>query len=997
MVVHPDLYFERSIDCHRRKRGQSMLLVLVLAVLGSVGCEPHQHSSTPPSNEVPTAAAQPRINATEVRSTPREELKSLLIVGGDEAADSAERLGDEYLKNGRIDDAIESYRAVMEIRPESPRGFYDKLLQAYVRSGQPYEAVQLLKQAIAEHPSATQFYYDIAGISSAIGMAEESLFALRVLIKHGQGDFQTIAVAMDPGRVKPDWNYIYDLVRAHPQRQELQYGLAAIDFADRKYHEAATKLSQLLAVRPDIDPAWVLYGQAIVEAEDGTAIQDWAQRLPVHLRETEDYWAIAGDWSLRTGNHEEASRAYLETLRINPGHFHAMRGLYQSLSELGLSSQADLVAERIEMETAVRDALGRFFEGEHQSQTFCFEIADQLIELGRPWEAYGWARKANEVTHDPVANLDQRLAHVTRSIAAGTPWQMPGSSLAEQFDPSELGAFHWHFDLEGVQPDSFPPNRVPKLDDRALALTYHHEALPRSSDEEMWLWIYQTVGGGVGVIDFDLDGWPDLASSVLDGTPMKSDNLPNTLHRNIDGKFRQCNVEAGYVDHGFGQGILVCDYNEDGFPDLFDCNIGENRLYQNQGDGTFLDVTHAVGLEGKRWSASAAMADLDGDGLNEIFEVCYCGGDEPFRHQCGGDSHLVTCPPLQFPAEPDVLWSVQPDGRLVDKSQLLADVSTVGRGLGIVAGQLDGSGGLDCYIANDMSANHLWSYRHEQDGFQETGTTRGLGLSGASLAQASMGVAVADADGDGDLDFYVTHFSRDYNTYYEQISPGNWADRTYQAGMLEPTMPWLGFGTQFLDLTNSGRPDLFIANGHVNRPAGGDKDYEMPPQLFQRAETGRWGESAASDIGGYFEGRHLGRSVAITDLNRDGRLDLAVTHASTPSALLVNQTEKVANEGAYVRIYLRGTVSSRDAVGATVSGTVQGALRSYPLLSGNGYMGSNESVIHVGLGPADTFQDVKITWPSGRVDQVGDLSKSQEYLCVESSEQNAPIVFKLTR
>ncbi len=984
-----------------------MLLLFLLTVLALLGCEPHPSSSTPPSAlgqsasaqsaSAQSAAGQPPISVTEALSTPREQLNSLLIVGGDEAAESAERLGDAYLKKGRVDDAIASYRAVMEMRPGSSRSFYDKLLQAYVRSGQPYEAVQLLKRAIAEHPSATQFYYDIAGISSAIGMAEESLFAMRVLIKHGQGDFETIAVAMDPGRVKPDWNYIYELVRAHPERHELQYGLAAIDFADLKYHEAATKLSQLLAVRPDIDPAWVLYGHAIVESEDGSAIQNWAKRIPAHLRETEDYWAIAGDWSLRTGNHQAASRAYFETLRINPSHFHAMRGLHHSLSELGLSSQVELVADRIEKETAVRDAFGRFFEAEQQSQTFCFEIADQLVELGRPWEAYGWARKASEVAHDPVANLDQRLAHVAQHISSGTPWQMLGSSLPEQLDLAGLGDFDWHFDVELVRPDAFQPNRVPKLNDRAFALSYDHEALPRSSDEERWLWIYQTVGGGVGVIDFDLDGWPDLASSVLNGAPMKSNSFANTLHRNVDGNFLRCDVEAGYADHGFGQGVLVCDYNEDGFSDLFDCNIGENRLYQNQGDGTFVDVTHAVGLEGKRWSASAAMGDFDGDGLNEIFEVCYCGGEEPFHHQCGGDSHLVTCPPLQFPAEPDVLWSVQPDGRVVEKSQLLADVSTVGRGLGIVAGQLDGTGGLDCYIANDMSANHLWSYRHEELSYQETGTSRGLGLSGTSLAQASMGVAVADADADGDLDFYVTHFSRDYNTYYEQVSPGNWADRTYQSGLLEPTMPWLGFGTQFLDLTNSGHLDLFIANGHVNRPAGGDEDYEMPPQLFQRTETGRWDESTASEIGEYFTGRHLGRSVAIADVNRDGQLDLAITHASTPSALLVNQTEKVADEGAYIRIYLKGTRSSRDAVGATVSGTVQGALRTHCLLSGNGYMGSNESVIHVGLGQAGTFHDVQITWPSGQIDQVGDLVKNREYLCVESSTPNAPIVFELTR
>ncbi len=492
------------------------------------------------------------------------------------------------------------------------------------------------------------------------------------------------------------------------------------------------------------------------------------------------------------------------------------------------------------------------------------------------------------------------------------------------------------------------------------------------------------------MIDFDLDGWSDLAVAMLNGKPLQSNSSPNRLFRNLSGKFVELSGPANYLDTGFAQGIAVGDFNDDGFPDLFDANIGRNRLYRNNGDGTFQDVSASAGLGDELWTTSAVIADIDADGVADLFEVNYCRGPEPYQRACQNSEGIATCPPLTFDAENDRIKRGRGDGTFLDVSGQWMDQTTPGRGLGVEVGMFDERSGLDVYVANDMTVNHLWSGGSDDGGFRMTdlGVIRGVGLSGRSLSQASMGMAAADPDGDGDIDFFLTHFSDDHNTYYEQVAPGLWADRSYPVGLSEPSMKLLGFGTEWVDFDNNGTLELIIANGHVDDVSRTDVSYLMPPQLFRRGPSGRWQELNRRDLGDYFATDHLGRALATVDADRDGRTDIAITHLQAPVSLLINRTR---SSGHSIALELKSTRGQRDAIGALVTAQVGERTITSQLTAGDGYMCSNQRRITLGLGESTEARDVVVTWPDGTVQSLGDLEGDRDYLAVEGADAAFPL------
>ncbi len=503
-------------------------------------------------------------------------------------------------------------------------------------------------------------------------------------------------------------------------------------------------------------------------------------------------------------------------------------------------------------------------------------------------------------------------------------------------------------------------------------------------------WIYQTVGGGVGVNDFDLDGWPDLAVAMLDGKPMKTDSSSNRLFRNVNGRFVDCTAQAHYLDTGFSQGITIGDFNNDGFPDIFDSNIGHNRLFRNNGDGTFGEVSLQAGISGEFWTTSAAIVDIDGDSFADIYETAYCSGREPYEKRCRNSKGTSTCLPSDFPAEKDRLWRGTGDGTFVDVTQEWMHQTTPGRGLGVLVGLFDERPGLDLYIANDISVNHLWSASAVDGRFRlnDLAAVRGLGLSGRSVSQASMGMAAGDPDGDGDIDFFLTHFAEDHNTYYEQVKPGLWTDRSVAVGLSTPSMNLLGFGTEWTDFDNNGTLELIVANGHVNSIQSADISYRMPAQLFQLGPSGRWIELDRKELGDYFSGDHLGRALATLDVDRDGRLDVAITHLYDPVSLLMNQTTK---GGQSISLELKSTQGQRDAIGATVVASVGARAVTAQLTAGDGYMCSNQRRITLGTGSLNEANNLAVIWPSGAREEFGTLATGRDYLLVEGSGEAYPL------
>ena len=899
-----------------------------------------------------------------------------------------ELAGDIASNLDETESAIELYRAAVEHCDRPTESLLDKLAIRLMFAGQPFETLSVLQARVEQYPSSIQARSDLVGLAALLGLADMGVPSLRWLAQHGEGDPEALLVLANPRRVEPDPKLCRTALGRCPKDRRAEFSLARLDAHKLQWSQVAERLRPVLERHPDFLPAFTLYGLTLTELNKFDEIPQWQRRLPAAADSSPEYWLVAGKWAQHEGHDAEAARAFWEVIRLdNSGYPEALPLLLRSLKQIGHEREAAQVADHINKHAGLRDALKTHLERKGQSQRAAINIADAMMDLGRTWEAEGWARLAVSLPNDRLPDIRQRYTAIRSQLTVNTPWQTPSMKLAEHIDLSGLPAIRWVSSgatkTAAAQRSSGDVLFEDQAEQRGLIHTC--EIAPDAVKEGHW--IYQAVGGGLGVIDFDLDGWPDLSCAMLDGEPLKSDSSPNRLFRNLGGQFVDCTAKSNYLDAGFAQGIAIGDFNDDGFPDIFDANVGRNRLYQNNGDGTFQEVSFKAGLEGQVWTTSAVIADIDGDGTADLFETSYCGGSQPYEQPCQNRSRgiFITCPPLKFEAEEDRIWRGLGDGKFVNATDQWMKQMSPGRGLGVVAGLFDEQPGLDLYVANDMTVNHLWSGQPDgEQGFElaELGAMRGLGLSGRAASQASMGMAAGDPDGDGDIDFFLTHFADDHNTYYEQTAPGFWIDRSYPVGLSEPSKKLLGFGTEWVDFDNNGAVELIVANGHIDDPGREDIGFRMPPQLFRLDRAGRWIELDRQQLGDYFADNHLGRALATVDVDRDGRVDVAITHLYDPVSLLINRT---TNGGQSIGLELKSTNGQRDAIGASVTTTVGGRLVTIQLTAGDGYMCSNQRRITLGSGDFIEASDLVVTWPSGAREDFGTLTSGGDYLLVEGS------------
>ena len=502
--------------------------------------------------------------------------------------------------------------------------------------------------------------------------------------------------------------------------------------------------------------------------------------------------------------------------------------------------------------------------------------------------------------------------------------------------------------------------------------------------------IAQVLGCGGGVLDLDKDGNHDLVFAAAGGKIRDRTSQPGAMYLKRGEIFQAVSIESGFRDTGFGHGIAVGDYNEDGFEDLLVLNLGRNSLFRNNGDGTFQDVSGDLPAGGgDAWSVSAAIADLNGDGLSEIVVVNYCDAEERIGDRCfHTDGQEINCYPRRFRAGHDQFLSLEPDGTWKDVSADWTQQPVPGRGLGIVAGRLDGES-MSTYVVNDASANHLyrWDKTETNKPLVESAVGRGLAFDAQSLDQGSMGVASGDFDGDGRLDFYVTGFANEYNILYEQLAPGVWSDQTAHRKLVSSTLDLVGFGTESVDLDNDGYDELVVTNGHVGDFDAATSPYAQPLQVFRWARGGRFSSVPFDSWGEYFDEPHIGRALFTCDLNSDGRSDLVTTHLREPVALLVNRTNSKHHQ---INFRLVATEGTRDAIGAIVefeTGDKKVSRhRRLFRLAGHGYMCTNRPELCAGVGSAEIVREVRVTWPNGEIQQFGDLESDAEYLLIQGQQ-----------
>jgi len=495
----------------------------------------------------------------------------------------------------------------------------------------------------------------------------------------------------------------------------------------------------------------------------------------------------------------------------------------------------------------------------------------------------------------------------------------------------------------------------------------------------------ETMGSGCAFLDYYGDGWQDiLLINGMDWPGHKRQRTTLRLYRNNrDGTFRDVTRSAGLDVEMYGMGVAVGDYNNDGHPDILITCVGQNRLFKNTGRGTFIDVTRAAGLGGREaFSTSALWFDYDRDGLLDLVVCNYVKWSPAHDVFCSLDgTHKSYCTPEAYRGETCWLFHNRGDGTFEDVTATSGIFDTSSKSLGIAMLDYDQDGWPDLLIANDTQPNKL--YRNQRNGkFQEVGVEAGLAFSSEGKARAGMGVDTGDFDGSGTPGVAITNFDNEMIGLFRLGVRHTYDDVALQAGVGLASRNTLGFGCLFADMNLDGALDLVIANGHIDetvRNIRGNVGYAQPPQLFLNDGQGRFHDVAAQ-LGASFDRPKVGRGLACADFDRDGDLDLLMT-TNNSTAFLFRNDQLAGNRS--IRFRLVGTKSNRDAIGAEVRIYAGGSSQSRMVKGGSSYLSQSELPVTFGVGKRDRIDRVTFQWPSGRTEEFKNLATGRSYECLE--------------
>ncbi len=767
---------------------------------------------------------------------------------------------------------------------------------------------------------------------------------------------------------------------AAPDDDRVRLGRANLAIRTGRMDEARTLLEGCLRLRPDDLAVWRAMLDLALAVRDPTEARRCLGHLPADTSTPAEPFALRA-WFAAIRGDARGERLALERLvEREPGRPQALERLVELAILDGQAERAALLRRR---KADVDRDLSRYRElmfGKDLAYAIP-ELARLAEALGRRFEARGWATL---LERQPAGRREaaELIARLDETEPPALPLGLTYSQVVGDLGPVP--------EPELARPSASTPSPRPApvfADDAeaaGLRFTFDNGRSPLRQ-------LPETNSGGVGLLDYDGDGWLDVY--LVQGGPFPPDparpHSGDRLFRNKgDGSFEDVTAEAGIagLPQGYGHGVAVGDFDDDGHPDLFITRWRSYSLYRNQGDGSFRDVTEAVGLGGGRdWPTSAAFADLDGDGDLDLYVCHYLDWDERNAPACRHPQtrELTYCGPLGFTALPDHLFRNE-GGRFLDVTAEAGIVDTDGRGMGVVAADLDGDDRVDLYVANDASANllfrNLGGFR-----FEEAGLASGVAASAEGGYKAGMGVACGDLDADGRPDLFVTNLNGESTTFFRNGGQGLFFDRTAASGLGIASRHLLGFGIGLADVDNDGRLDLMTANGHVNdlRP---NFPYAMPAQLLLGADGGRLVD-ATDRAGPPWRVPRVGRGLAVGDLDNDGRIDAVLLAQNEPLAYLHNRSRG----GHFVTFRLEGAGSNRDGVGARVTLVSGGHRRVVQRVGGGSYQSACDPRLHFGLGDRAWVEEVEVRWPSGRVDRHLGLPADAGYLLREGIPAPGPL------
>ncbi|MGB7346803.1 MAG: FG-GAP-like repeat-containing protein [Pirellulaceae bacterium] len=868
--------------------------------------------------------------------------------------------------------------------------------------GDPIHQERALRSLIVAAPNEAAHAHELWKLFHRQGRTFEAAVVAEMLCRSGNAALEELESLVFRGQSFPRKLASDNLLSEH---FDSELGIARWHFTKQELEDAEKVLRSSFQAATLSVPAMALYGRLLAETQQLEQFSQWYSACNEDVRQFDDYWSALGTYFVNDRQYEAAIGVLLQAVVLNSVDPVNYQRLALALDAVGRSEDAEACRNHGIQVRKTQNLLDNSDLNTQRAATATV-MARQLIELSRPFEALEWSRVAL-----PDNERRQRIVLAAKRVElAGMKdlAKMRREANLMELNPND---FKYQDALASLKnSSSLPPTislvkRDPNsslsdgvqfvLQDIAEAVGIKFQWFQAKLAKPDSIALYQSLGGGVGVIDFDLDGNPDLLFAQGASNPEAIDaELPvstasNQMFRNQINQFENVTQQSGAVERNYSQGVAVGDVNQDGFPDLLIGNIGENRLLINCGDGTFVDASDQLQLDDQiadQITSSVAIGDVDSDGLPDLFVVNYIqrqGAFDPITLDQSGRE--IVKGPLSYFAEADQWYRNQGDGSFSGQ-EIASEAASNGTGLGIVLTDLDGRDGNEIFIGNDARANHLLV---QSDGsLQDVANVQGVANGYFGSATACMGIAPGDFNRDGRIDLHVTNFLGEYDNLFLQSESGVFRDAAPSFQLHHVSAANLGFGTKASDVDRDGWLDLIIANGHISDQRHEGNPFKMRPLFLQSKSDGfqvaSSGEQSNFFQADYWRGEYLGRAIATLDWNRDGTMDFVITHLDRPAALLNNAT---VSTGRSVQFELVGTRSERDAIGARISvETEQGEYRHW-VTAGDGYLCSDEAVIDFGVGNANIISKVKVHWPSGEDQVFDDVAVGQRFLIIEGEDR----------
>ena len=986
------------------------LILLLLAVLTTVGCGSSNESSEPSLNSAGDVASDKQLNeenngkeapqnhlakarqklsmrlwddaaeaaALELVKSPNNE-EALLVAAKAEVGRGKDEVAIQYASN--IEDTSRLIVEATNLRVES-----------LYRLKRFSEAADLLEASIQREPTRWLWRHRAWQLLNRLGKREQASMQAEMLCRAGQATeaelnsllrrTEAFPTMLGTGETAEKWF-------------EPGLGIARWKFTEGKYREALAALDEAKEKQPLSPAGQALYGRLLSETQALDAFPRWhAQVDREKVSKLGDYWAAMGTYFFDLQAYETSARCLLESIVRNPTDRRTMQRLAKVFDALGEPEQGEQYRRRgvaMAQTEAASDSLQSIAISDNRARLeLRKQLMKQTVGLERPFESLAWAslvfpssaiQQLQSIAEQRNTLLQSADARSMSRQAALVGTEIRDYPLGEPFD--QLTKIESN-DSGNTKDREIKPLAAPSLTNVAASVGLDFQWYQDTEMNLASIPIHESIGGGIAILDYDLDGWPDLYLSQGSGEPPTDQcTRSNALTRNQTGKFKEVTEETNTEDYHYGSGVTAGDVNQDGWIDLFVGSLGQNRLLINNGDGTFRDGTPHLGTNiDDQFTTSLGIADIDGDSLPDLFESVYIEMEGAFAlPEIGKDGKEVQPSPLEFYAESDRWYKNQGDGRF-EVLPISRENARPGTSLGLIITNFDQQPGNEIFVGNDVRPNHF--LRHDGragDALLNSADALGLANGFSGAANGCMGIAAGDFNRDNHLDLHITNFNGESANLYLQNNANGFTDFAIRYQLDTTSMPFVGFGTKAVDIDCDGWLDLAVTNGHIFDMSQYGEGFKMPPQLLMNLGT-RFELTNVLDDSDYWTGKYLGRSMASVDYNRDGKIDLLINHLDQPLALMENRTQ---TSGTCVEVELVGTASERDAIGTVV--TVESnddALTSW-VTAGDGYLSSDEPYLRFGLGNQSKASTISIRWPSG-VQQSFDAPEPGRYLIVEGQD-----------